>query len=161
LLLAGAIYAALLPSCTYYDTAEEKADKAILSSHKWAYDTIAMRLLIDSVFYAHMFLKPEDTVGMHAKIKKLQVYMLQVKDFAIEFKPDGTFWVKGAGAKEGATGEWKLDGKTIYTELPAANNMKVKAEMEIHYLDSGKLVAINKALEKDLGLTTFILRPLK
>lgn len=161
MLAAGVLSFALLPACSYYDTEEEKADKAILSRHKWAYDTIAMQLLIDSVFYAHMFLKPEDTVGMRDRIKKLQVFMFHMKEFAIEFKPDGTFWTKGAGAKEGTTGRWTLDGKTIETELPAANNIKVKAEMEIEHLDSTKFVAVNKALEKDLGLTRFVLRPLK
>ena len=160
-IVAGALSLALLPGCSYYDTAEEKADKALLSSHKWAYDTIAMRLLIDSVFHAHMFLKPEDTLGMRGRIKSLQVFMVHMKQFAIEFKPDGSFWVKGAGAKEGTTGKWALDGKTISTELLGANNIKIKAQMTIHSLDSGKFVAINKALEKDLGLTTFVMQPLK
>ncbi|WP_250629800.1 hypothetical protein [Rhodoflexus caldus] len=158
-LVIGALALALLPGCSYYDTEEEKADKALLSSHKWAYDTIAMRLLIDSVFYAHMFLKPEDTVGMNARIKNLQVFMVHMDKFAIEFRPDGIFWVKGSGAKEGATGQWTLDGKTIQTELTGANDIKIKAEMTIQSLDSGKFVAINKALEKDLGLTTFVMRP--
>ncbi|MCS6967599.1 MAG: hypothetical protein RMJ44_01265 [Cytophagales bacterium] len=161
LLVVVSLLFALLPACSYYDTAEEKLDKSLLVRHRWGYDTIAMRLLIDSVFYAHMFLKPEDTVGMHERIKKLQVFQFHIKDFAIEFKRDGTFWVKGAGAKEGTTGTWTLEGKTITTEIKGDNDIKIKAEMEIHHLDTTKFVAINKALKNDLGLTTFVMKPIK
>lgn len=160
-LVIGALALALLPGCSYYDTEEEKADKALLSSHKWAYDTIAMANLVDSVFRSYLSGQVTDTTGLANRIKNLQVFMVHMDKFAIAFKPDGTFWVKGAGAKEGTTGQWTLDGKTIQTELPGANNIKIKAEMTIQSLDSGKLVAINKALEKDLGLTTFVMRPLK
>lgn len=161
LLVAGALSLALLPGCSYYDTAEEKADKTILSNHQWAYDTVAMANLVDSVFRSYLSGQLQDTTGITQRIKNLQVFMFHMSKFAIAFKPDGTFWVKGAGAKEGTTGQWTLDGKTIQTELPGANDIKIKAEMTIQSLDSGKLVAINKALEKDLGLTTFVMRPLK
>jgi hypothetical protein len=160
-LVAGALSLALLPGCSYYDTAEEKADKALLSSHQWAYDTVVMANQVDSVFRSYLSGQVQDTTGMAQRIKKLQVFMFHMNKFAINFKPDGTFWVKGAGAKEGTTGEWTLDGKTIQTELPGINDSKIKAEIIIQSLDSNKLVAINKALEKDLGLTTFVMRPVK
>jgi len=160
-LIAGMLLFALLPSCSYYDTSEEKADKALLSSHKWTYDTIAMSVLIDSVYRTYLSGQVQDTTGIAKRIKNLQVFTFHMRQFAIEFKPDGSFWVKGAGAKEGTTGKWALDGKTISTELLGANNIKIKAQMTIHSLDSGKFVAINKALEKDLGLTKFVMQPLK
>ncbi|WP_448518227.1 hypothetical protein [Rhodoflexus sp.] len=161
ILVAATLLFALFPSCSYYDTAEEKADKSLLSSHRWGYDTIMMMGLIDSVFRAYLSGQLKDTTGMAKRIKSLQVFMYHMGQFAIEFREDGTLWVKGAGAKEGTTGKWRYDSKTIETELIGANDIIIKAQMIVRYLDSTKLVAINKALEKDLGLTTFVLIPQK